>query len=78
MLVEPAFESFARTYDAGEPGVFTITSFQRYCGGPCTPRWLAPPSERCSRRVRIGEGETVRVSIRLAFARGCTVAAHAS
>ena len=65
-------QDFEVDYPVRIPGAFTLTSYQRTCGGNCA--FLDRPSERCERTFRIAKGQVVRASITVDFARGCTIA----
>ena len=51
------------------PGRYSIGSYLRFCVGNCAV--LDPPSDRCSRRLRLRAGQTLRVRIRRAFSGRC-------
>jgi D-alanyl-D-alanine dipeptidase len=53
------------------PGRYRVTSFQRACAGDCA--LLDPPTDRCSRRVRVFAGERTTVRIVTRPGRGCRV-----
>jgi Beta-lactamase enzyme family len=50
-------------------GLYRVISYQRPCAGNCS--MLDPPTDRCSRRVRVYAGETTRVSTVTRPGRGC-------
>ena len=52
-------------------GLYRVESFQRPCDGNCS--LLDPPTDRCSRRVRVYAGESARVRIVTRPGRGCVV-----
>jgi hypothetical protein len=52
-------------------GLYRVVSFQRPCDGNCS--LLDPPTDRCSRRVRVYAGESAGVRIVTRPGRGCVV-----
>jgi hypothetical protein len=52
-------------------GLYRVESFQRPCDGNCS--LLDPPTDRCSKRVRVYGGEGARVGIVTRPGRGCVV-----
>ena len=52
-------------------GLYRVESFQRPCDGNCS--LLDPPTDRCSRRVRVYAGESARVRILTRPGHGCVV-----
>jgi hypothetical protein len=60
--------SFERRLRAG---LYRVASFQRPCDGTCFV--LDPPTDRCSRRVRIFAGETATVRVVTRPGRGCSM-----
>src|SRR3954463_12960553 len=52
-------------------GLYRVVSFQRPCDGNCS--LLDPPTDRCSRRVRVYTGERAGVRIVTRPGRGCVI-----
>ena len=53
------------------PGVYRLVSFQRPCDGNCG--YLDPPTDRCSRLIRIRRMESLSVRIEISPGNGCTI-----
>jgi hypothetical protein len=64
--------SFDITYPLKIPGRVTLASYQRGCNGNCGS--LAPPSERCSRSVRVAKDERVTARITVVYGHPCRIA----
>jgi zinc D-Ala-D-Ala dipeptidase len=57
------------------PGRYRVVSYQRPCDGNCG--FLDPPTDRCSRRMRILPGGLTRVKTTVRPGRGCRMSPHA-
>ena len=53
------------------PGVYRMVSFQRPCDGNCG--YLDPPTDRCSRPIRIRRMKSVSARIEVSPANGCVI-----
>jgi D-alanyl-D-alanine dipeptidase len=62
---------FRRRFRAG---LYRVVSFQRPCDGNCGV--LDPPTDRCSRRVRVFAGQRTRVRVVTRPGRGCRIRVH--
>jgi D-alanyl-D-alanine dipeptidase len=74
VIVERSNQGGLRVRLSPRPGLYRAVSFQRPCSGNCSV--LDPPTDRCSRRVRVFAGETTHVAVVTRPGHGCRIRAR--